>query len=1290
MEEIKNDLVENYETKGDGNCLIHALTGTYKLDSQVIENHNHSSVRKNLVEYIKKNIDDLINVTNSKKLPIAISILDHFLDTVQTNDASDEAKYYRKNTHTFLQYENQETMRDRIISSAIENNTEVLSTLLIQNIDLQNTLAEILQKDEAYVMDRTNQNVVLKYLLQNRQCRAYLDDNEDLKQLKNSLDTVDGDLQQATQAAILQILNYYQQDGIWLTNDFAEIYAKMTSSNVVIHTGTFDQNNEEIVSKFLYDRNEAALLTHIGIRNGEKGNHFEKINNLELWLNKNKPGKQQDHKPANQNIAGFNINLGNNTVEEKHILPLKKKEPNRDDKVEVRQYLNLHPLIKEKPTFWQTCFDKPFEESKTIEELRKIISNNSDNVEMLPSDSEDFLREIFLVKTSLDNIKKNENEAEEVFKARKNVECENILIDRIVPLIKETFPINGYFKEEDRTKLISNLTKYRINKREGYAGDFSIPLLNLYLQFLVRNKFFENEDKINLFSAFHSEIEACEGGMINRLYQYVGSNSIAKIIERDLNQSMERFVIQNNQVHILGFIQKYLFGQKSEDSLAISVASYLPAQSLERLCKEAINGDFTEKLFRREIVNYLKTILEISDEELAEKFGENNKWKIFNYTLGENTYGANLKNLLTSFVNTISNNSRTSKEKVNEGDYELFGIPESAMSIFANEGIINSKNERNILVEQKGNFKQASYQIIDQAFKEIVKEIKDKVSNLDYAKDTIVINEEDRKKLDTLGEIYSAFLGSITYLTQEQFVGKLLSVKGLVDKKVEEGKTTFSLREDSNIPEEIKNYINQRLDEIYLDNNNKIYLKKEDSSLKHLMSCLKSNQGFLNTYLTDTSLNLDSLLTFNKLYCLINNPLSEYKSNAESLKGKAIFNLANPNSLNLFKIHVLADQFAKLVGNGIVTIPPIENKNISDGIIKGVIEICGPSLIKEFPDKVIDLLGKIENEQLFCNILNSAIGQFLAEKHPNNFVDLLDKIQEGSSISKALQSKAGQVLADKNPDQFIDISKKLKSSSFVIDTFTSASGQILAEKHLDKFVGVVKKSHKNSISGILSSSLGKIMAEKHPDQFIDILNTISDGNCIGDVIKGASGKTLIEKNQDKFISFIKETKSENFVCKLLSGYLSISLLKANDNLKIVYLEVFDKIVSKKDDNLFKILGSKEAQNLAELAPKKVITTLSAALDNKNKNNNKLLEKFLSLSKNIFINECKEDSISKDIFLNLLSKMENKGVKKDLISSIKDELNNQSKNPSSSLNTNLIDCENLLKRKKEIFKTSNSK
>ena len=107
--------------------------------------------------------------------------------------------------------------------------------------------------------------------------------NANLQQLKDNLDAADDNLQAVTKNTLENILNYYSKDGIWLTNDFAEIHAKMNNLNIIIHTGKFNSNGEEQISKFAYGSENSEII-HIGIRDGEKGNHFEKIDNIAPWL----------------------------------------------------------------------------------------------------------------------------------------------------------------------------------------------------------------------------------------------------------------------------------------------------------------------------------------------------------------------------------------------------------------------------------------------------------------------------------------------------------------------------------------------------------------------------------------------------------------------------------------------------------------------------------------------------------------------------------------------------------------------------------------------------------------------------------------------------------------------------------------------------------------------------------------------------------------------------------------------------------------------------------------------
>lgn len=268
-------------TKGGGNCLLHAIRGDLNENNQ-FEDLNHLVLRQDLVEYIETHLDVLMShAPDSTRTPIAISILDHFLTTARTIKSSPEREYLddKNNQNVFQEYETAGLVLDLTISEIIENDGEVIHGALMINGDLQNQLATILQKTPDYVINPANKDVVLKYILQNPALRNQVL-NEDLQELRTSLDVADYNLHQATKAAILQTLNYYKDDGVWLTNDFAEIHAKKNGLNVIIHTGA----NEERVSKFLYNQNNLDEIIHIGIRNGEGGNHFEKIDNLDLWL----------------------------------------------------------------------------------------------------------------------------------------------------------------------------------------------------------------------------------------------------------------------------------------------------------------------------------------------------------------------------------------------------------------------------------------------------------------------------------------------------------------------------------------------------------------------------------------------------------------------------------------------------------------------------------------------------------------------------------------------------------------------------------------------------------------------------------------------------------------------------------------------------------------------------------------------------------------------------------------------------------------------------------------------
>ena len=839
--------------------------------------------------------------------------------------------------------------------------------------------------------------------------------------------------------------------------------------------------------------------------------------------------------------------------------------------------LNLHPLIKEQPKFWQSCFDQEFKEGETIKKLQGAMNGEgSNNVAMLPEDSEDFLKEIFAVKSSLNNIKPNEDENPETFNTRKNSVVDDILINKVVPLIKQTFPVDEQFKEGDRQKLIDKLTSY---PHRNY-----IPLLNLYLQFLVRNKFFENkEDKINLFSAFHNEIENCEGGMINRLYQYVGSNVIAQTIQNDLGQSISRFVEPGNQAHISGFIQRFIFGQESADPLAINVVKYVPLYALEKLCKEASNGDSTDRIFRQEIKSYLKTILTVSDAELEKRFGKDNGWKMLNYNLPDNIYGANIKSLLINFVNSISSIDNSSGEKVNDGDQSLFDLPKNIQEIISHDYKINSKSKREELINQNGGLDQ----VISKATEEIVDKIKTQTKKLPYAKN-IIIDEKQKEKLDVVGELYFVFLRHNTYLTEKQFIDKLGLIKDLLDQKIEGGNTHFVLKDDINIMPEIKKYINNNLAELHLDQYNHVVLNQANSSLKNLVPQLQNNQDLIDSYLNKTLDNNQLIVSGGdikhnrQLYVLSNNPLSCKDLNKKNLMITSD-TIMDSAKLNMLHHYISPEQFIVLLGNNTINFVQFDNGNTNDLMLKFITNY-GSLLIRNYPEKFIEILdSSIKEADIISKVLSSKSGQILAEKYPDDFIKILNK-SDDKGIFQVLGGKSGQILAEKYPDQFfktlhcikdedgINLLENQKESFFkILDNvknigslkffFESLVGDSLSlvdggDKFLDISNKIIKKS---PISEALNGKMGEILAERFPDQFIEAFDKRGKDEILK-VLKLESGRILAERHPRGFIAALTDVLDSN------------KQIDNSDKIKPAILKDFVK------SDAFKTLANNAAQN----------------------------------------------------------------------------------------------------------------
>lgn len=465
----------------------------------------------------------------------------------------------------------------------------------------------------------------------------------------------------------------------------------------------------------------------------------------------------------------------------------------KEEEKETKE-INLSPIFEQKSQFWQTCFNQE-NNDQLVEDLLKSLEEKKLELKPSKEDVKNFLDKIFAVKAKLTpNISKSD--------------VKNIATQDIVPLIKDTFPVSKSLSTKEQERLIKELTDYK---------NISSNFLNLYLQFLVRNKFFENkEDRENLFAGFHNEIGNCEGGMINRLYQYIGTNLTAQIITDSLYKSIEPKVTnQDYKVHTIAFIQKYLLGQETTDVHAIDVANYLGDKKLKLLCEKTTTGNFVNELFEQEIKNYLNAILNISDDDLG-KLSD----KILNYSLKDNAYGTNLKELFKNFVNAISNVSTESKEKVQDGDEVLFDVPESIRGIMfdinkTTTGYtipIFSQEERNEFIKEKGGINK----VIEEATTEIINNIKNNINKLPYAEDAILISKDQKNNLDLLGELYFQLLANDvrnTLINQpSEFINKF---QNLWDVKLEEKEgeldSILNLKTENKIPKLIRNYINDRL-----------------------------------------------------------------------------------------------------------------------------------------------------------------------------------------------------------------------------------------------------------------------------------------------------------------------------------------------------------------------------------------------------------------------------------------------------------------------------------------------
>jgi uncharacterized protein len=266
---------KNYPTKGDGNCLIHALSGTLGKNN-MFENTDHEEVREGLINYIRGNLECLLNVEDSSKIPIPLSILNQYI-LLNIDHGAVIGKYLNQLDKFEIQL--------GLILSIIEK----------EGSNLKKTVySEEMETCLSNVMDLENQNedLRLNYILKNSACRAILEKQIssfdsplaiNLKELTKQEENV----QKLQKNAIVQSLLYYAQNGTWLTQDFAHIYAKKNTTIVIIYTGEISNEGSEIFLKYSYGKMEDQPIL-IGIRGGERGNHFEKIVNLNSWLENKK------------------------------------------------------------------------------------------------------------------------------------------------------------------------------------------------------------------------------------------------------------------------------------------------------------------------------------------------------------------------------------------------------------------------------------------------------------------------------------------------------------------------------------------------------------------------------------------------------------------------------------------------------------------------------------------------------------------------------------------------------------------------------------------------------------------------------------------------------------------------------------------------------------------------------------------------------------------------------------------------------------------------------------------
>lgn len=764
-------------------------------------------------------------------------------------------------------------------------------------------------------------------------------------------------------------------------------------------------------------------------------------------------------------------------------------------------FVNILPLINQQRSFWADCFDQS-DENKAYEFLKNLQNQSPENQIFLTDESKDLelLKKIFVIKNKL-----AERTEGSVIEASQ----------MIFPLIDEVFQ-KLYSEEsaEEFDKLKANLSNYAKLK--------SVPLLNLYLQFLIRSNFFANDDdKKSYFVGFHSLIGNCEGGMITRLYEYVQSN----VIEEKIRNQLQDFLLQDdsiipagNHIHVSAFIKKYLFGQKHEDSAAISIAQFIPVHLMQKLCKKTLVGDYVAEVFSSEVESYFKFLLNSKE----------NHELLLSYHNPQNPYGSSLKDLCRDFVNRIT--TITGDNHINEN---LVTIPGAIIDLVyedENYRTLKTIKDRKKILGEKFSEDEIDYnvyvEVAEQVIPKIIKQVTELPENLEeeevkrfesfvdtMRKQKLFLTAQEKNDLENLGELYAIFLSrGLCALTQKQFLDKFenyLEINGSADQSyLSLSKASCALLQQ----EGIKNYINQNLEFLTIKTVEDVkeiatsYKNTGNSYPKEVAQDLKINSRFADPNFVIPS-ELDPRFNFTHyLYVLCANE----DLNQDSVDNALTKFVESPYCERALKKYRDLEFFAG-------------REEVFDKFLLKVIKNFSSERVKSNSESLFNIVELLKNDQEFAlNIFFSIACELENKVFNDHLLEMHDEVGD-DPIVEILETELGLKILNNSPEKFLYILKTLEEEEGVLKLFSNYNKTIAEKLNPQDIVSFFANSFEDKDKiAVLETGFGEVFVEHHPESFANILDDIPENNLIAEILLSSSGKAFARKAPDLFFKALKQ------------------------------------------------------------------------------------------------------------------------------------------------------------------------